>query len=404
MQLTDLGERLRPDRAGPRLVSPLFLLVMGATLAYFVSVGALIPTLPRFVEGPLEGGDVAVGIVVGAFALSAVIVRPITGALGDRRGRSVLISGGAGLVAATVAGYAFVSSLPALITLRVLSGLGEAAFYVGAASVINDLAPDERRGEALSYFSLALYGGLALGPVLGEAVLDAGSYGLTWLVAAAAAGLAALLGLPVPDTRSERPEGRARGRFIHPAALLPGAILACSVWGLAGYNTFVPLYALSLGLDGSRGVLALYSVIVIAVRSLGARIPDRLGPPLTARAALGVSAVGLLVVALWAQPAGLYAGTALFALGQSLTFPALMTIAIHSASAAERSSVIGTFTAFFDLAFGAGAVSLGAVAAAIGYDGSFFVAGAVAAAGAGLLLARARRSSNGDATAMSRTA
>ena len=404
MRPSDAYERLRRNRAGPRLVTPLFLLVMGATLAYFVSVGALIPTLPRFVEGPLGGGDLAVGIVVGAFALSAVIVRPMTGALGDRSGRSVLITGGAGLVAATVASYTLASSLPALVTLRVLSGLGEAAFYVGAASVINDLAPDERRGEALSYFSLALYGGLAIGPVVGEAVLDMGGYDLTWMVAAAAATVAALLGLRVPDTRSVGPEGRMRGRVVHPAALLPGAILACSVWGLAGYNTFVPLYALSLGLTGSRGVLALYSVIVIAVRSLGARIPDRLGPPLTARAALGVSAVGLLIVAVWSEPAGLYTGTALFALGQSLTFPALMTIAIHSAPAAERSSVIGTFTAFFDLAFGAGAVSLGAVAEAIGYGGSFFVAAAVTAAGAGLLLARAQRARNADPSAVSRAA
>ena len=390
MQLIEKGRRT-PSSDRPRLVTPVFLLVMGATLAYFISVGALIPTLPRYVEGPLGGGDVAVGIVIGAFALSAVIVRPVTGAVGDRHSRRVLMTSGAALVSVSVAGYALVSELSALVILRVVSGVGEAAFYVGAASVINDLAPDERRGEALSYFSLALYAGLAVGPVLGETVLGDGRYELTWLVAAAAAGLAALLAWPVPDTRSERPERGSKGRIVHPAALLPGVILACSVWGLAGYNTFVPLYALALGLSGSRGVLVLYSVIVLTIRSLGARIPDRLGPGLTARFALGISGVALVVIGLWPEPVGLYVGTALFAVGQALAFPALMTIAVHGASAAERSSVIGTFTAFFDLAFGAGAVSLGAVAAALGYGGTFVAAGAVGAMGFGLLLVRAQR-------------
>ena len=165
-----------------------------------------------------------------------------------------------------------------------------------------------------------------------------------------------------------------------------------SIVGLAGYNTFVPLYALSLGLDGSRGVLALYSIIVLMMRSLGARIPDRLGVAVTARSALAISAIALFIVGLWREPDGLYAGTLLFGIGQSLAFPALMTIAIRKASPAETGAVVGTFTAFFDLAFGAGAVSLGWVADAVGYGGTFLTAGGVAAGGLGLLLVRAHRS------------
>ena len=109
-------------------MTPLFLLVMGATFAYFVSVGALIPTLPRFVKGPLGGGEVAVGAVIGSFAISAVIIRPLLGTVGDRRGRSVLIVLGGAIVALTVAAYSLASSLIPLIALRVLSGVGEAAF------------------------------------------------------------------------------------------------------------------------------------------------------------------------------------------------------------------------------------------------------------------------------------
>ncbi|HYP23090.1 MAG TPA: MFS transporter, partial [Actinomycetota bacterium] len=50
-----------------------------------------------------------------------------------------------------------------------------------------------------------------------------------------------------------------------------------------------------------------------------------------------------------------------------------------------------TFTAFFDLAFGLGAVSLGAVASAFGYAGAFRVAALVAVGGLALLYGYARR-------------
>ncbi len=373
-----------------RLLTPLFLLVTASTFAYFVSVGALQPTLPRFVEGPLGRGDVAVGLVIGAFAFSAVIIRPAVGPLGDRRGRRLLMVAGAGIVTLSVLGYTIADSLPPLIMLRLLAGAGEALFYVGAASVINDLAPEARRGEALSYFSLALYSGLAVGPVIGEQTLDVSTFDAVWLVAAASAGIAALFGLAVKDTRPEGAAEKRSFRWFHPAGLLPGSVLAASILGLGGFATFTPLYALDLGMDGSRLVFVTFSAVVMLVRSVGARIPDMLGPKRAASTALSLQGGGLTIMGLWHEPAGLFVGAFVFGLGQALAFPALMTMAIRSAPATERSAVVGTFTAFFDLAFGLGAISLGGVASIAGYGGAFVTAAAVAFAGLAVLTARGR--------------
>jgi predicted MFS family arabinose efflux permease len=75
-----------------------------------------------------------------------------------------------------------------------------------------------------------------------------------------------------------------------------------------------------------------------------------------------------------------------------------MSLAIASAPAAERGAVIGTFTAWFDLAFGSGAIGLGVVASAFGYRGSFLSAGIIAGAGFLLLLFYGRRQAAADLT------
>jgi MFS family permease len=387
-----LRERLSVDRTrSNRLLTPVFGLITLATFAYFVSVGVLIPTLPRYVEGPLGGGHVAVGIIIGAFSVTAVLMRPYAGRIGDRRGRRILMVSGATCIALATLGYVPARSFAPLLALRALTGVGEALFYVGAASAVNDLAPEGRRGEALSLFSLALYSGIAVGPVIGELVLDGISFPAVWLVSAGAGFAAATIAILLPETRAEHEIGNGSLRLVHPAGLLPGAALATSVWGLSGFNAFVPLYALDLGMQGSRGAFVVFSVIVLSIRSIGRRIPDRLGPLRTARFSLGVTAVGMMIVGLWSAPAGLFVGVAVFAVGQGLAFPALMTLAVEAAPPSERGSVIGTFTAFFDLAFGLGAVSLGAVSELLGYSGLFVTAGLIAFAGMGLMMFASRR-------------
>ncbi len=380
-------------RKEERLITTTFLLVTSATFAYFVSLGALIPTIPRYVEGPLGKGEASVGLAVGAFSISAVLIRPFIGRIGDTRGRRILMILGSAIVAASVFGILLVDSFVPLILLRLTTGIGEAAFYVGAASAINDLAPDARRGEAMSFFSLALYGGLAIGPVLGETVLGTDDFSLAFTVAGIATLAATAIALSIPDTRPEfdDDEPEVRKGIVHPAGLLPGTILATSVWGLAGFNTLIPLYAIQIGMSGSKEVFFSYSVLILLFRSFGARIPDRFGTRRVGRTALAFSTVGLIVMGLWAEPVGLFAGAAVLAVGQALAFPTLMSLALSSAPARERGAVVGTFTAFFDLAFGLGALSTGWVAEHAGYRGAFLISAGVAAMGLGLMFFIARR-------------
>jgi MFS family permease len=175
-------------------------------------------------------------------------------------------------------------------------------------------------------------------------------------------------------------------RLLHPRGLLPGLVLLAGGWGMAGYFAFVSLYALHLGLGGAAPYLSVYAAVVIGLRVLGAKLPDRIGARRLSGTAMVVAAAGLLIIGLWAEPTGLLVGTLLFATGVAFMFPALSLLVVSSVPDSERGAALGTFTAFLDVAFGLGPVASGAVVGSWGYGASFVTGAAVAVAGALLLI------------------
>jgi MFS family permease len=376
----------------PSLITPAFVALAVATLAFFISGGIVLPVAPRFAAGPLVADPTGVGIAIGTFSLAALAMRPVVGLAADRFGRRPLLILGSLISVVALLLHLVASNLVLFVIARALLGAGEAFFFVAALAAAADLAPAARRGEALSFLSLALYLGIAIGPILGEIVLGDGRYSGVWLVAAAFALAAAGLGWLTPETapveEAGAGEARKRGRLFHPAGIFPGVLILCGTWGMGGFFAFVPFHAVALGMGGAALPLAVFGVVVVVLRIVGARLPDQVGAVRLSGTALVVSAIGLAIIGLFASPLGLVAGTALFAAGTAFTFPALMAMAVSRVPATERGSVVGTASVFLDLSFGIAPVALGAVVGIGGYAAAFLVAATVALVGSGLLVAR----------------
>jgi MFS family permease len=360
------------------LLSPQFAVVMVASFAYFIAMGALIPTVPRFVEDELAGNGLAVGIGVGSLAVTAAALRPWVGRMGDTHGRRVLAVGGAAVVAVSILGYAAATELWMLVLARLVTGAGEAAMFVGVATAAQDLAPDHRRGEAASYFSVSLYGGLAVGPPIGEALVGHG-FTTVWIAMAGCSAFAALASVWIPRGRTV--DVAPRRSFLQGDAVWPGVILFLGLIPFTAFSAFVPLYAEDLGQDSVGGVLGLYAGIVLIVRIVGARLPDRLGWRRGSTIALCGVTVGVGLVAAWGSIASIWLAAVPLAIGMSLMYPSLFTAVMAAAPESERTHAVGTFSVFFDLSTGLGATVVGLVVSLSGERGGFAAAGALAAAG-----------------------
>jgi len=369
------------------MVTGTFLLVSAVTFLFFLYVGVQVPLVPRLIEDGLGGSEADIGLNLAVFSVAAIAVRPLLGPWGDRWGRRSLMSTGSLLAGVMVLAMTAVDDRFLLLPLRALAGIGEAALFVGAATMINDLAPAHRRAEAASYFSIAVFGGLGVGPILGEVLIEGERFDRGLVAAGVCALLAGALAFTVPSDAARRAAAHRalhggaapRAPRFHPAALRPGLVLAFGIGGFTTFNAFMPDHADRVGLDGSKWVFALYSGVCLVVRIVGARVPERIGLGRSVVLALVLLTLGLAGVAAVATPAGVYGGTLVLALGMAFMYPALMAITVNAVVESERASAISTFTMFFEIGTAVGALAFGAVAEVAGKRGGF-LAGAVSAA------------------------
>jgi MFS family permease len=357
-------------------ISRHFVLVVSSGFCYFTALAMTTPVLPDYVDKSLAGGSISIGIAVGAISVGSVALRWLAGLIGDTVGRRILIVGGALIVALSTGCYGLVHALWFLVLLRIVTGFGEAGFFVGAATMITDLAPVDRRGEAVSYWSVAVYGGFSVGPVLGSVLHGDANYGVVWIVSAGLALVAAVIGWFTVEVPRSAPMQRPEHLFNR-GAIDPGIVLFLGLIPLAGFMAFVPGHADNLNVSPGL-VLALYGVLILGVRIFGARLPDRLGGRTTATIALLTVAAGFGVIAAVQTVAGLLLGTVVFASGMSLLYPALLVLALDGVSEAERGSVVGTISTFFDASQGLGARVSGAVVHFTG-DAGAITTGAICA-------------------------
>ncbi|MGB1734553.1 MAG: MFS transporter, partial [Acidimicrobiales bacterium] len=237
---------IESDEPQQRLMTPHFGILCLSALFSALGFSSVIPTVARFVVTDLNGGDVEVGLALGVFSFSAVLARPWIGRLGDRRGRRLLIAGGSFITAGVLAAHAFADSYSTLLIARLLMGAVQGAFFVGTVTLTTDLAPEHRRGEAASYFSVAIYGGMAFGPWLGEWAVGRWGFDGGFMVGGLWMGLAAIVACWLPDFVGSQPaqvlttKQPTQSSLLYRAAIWPGIVMALGIMIFPALHGFMP--------------------------------------------------------------------------------------------------------------------------------------------------------------------
>ncbi|MCX6022763.1 MAG: MFS transporter, partial [Chloroflexi bacterium] len=374
-----------------------FLITGGAAFCYFLANFMYFATLPLYIQAR-GGSETDISLVIGASGALSLAARPFVGWLVDGVGRRTMLLTGALFAAASSAIFTVSVSLPLIVLGRGLNGIALASVTTSATTLINDTVALPRRGEANSYFGMAISMATGLGPPLGAflvgaaflqpvegllsglfpAAAGAGNYSVMFVVGIILAFGSLTLAALVRDTY--RPKGLGRGPNLRTMFSREAAITAVLNFSItvpfAAILSMAPIYAKQQGLGNPGVFFTVYSGMILVMRLVSGRASDRFGRPAVFLPGMALVGIAMLVLAASASPWGLLFAAALYGAGMGTAQPALTAYAADLAPTQRRGAAMSTFSLGFDLALSFGAWGLGFVVAQTGIAGALATAGA----------------------------
>lgn len=355
-----------------------FILICLVNFFLFLGFQMTLPTIPLFVEH-LGGNDQLIGLVVGIFTFSALLIRPIAGHVIETKGRRFIFLIGLLLFLLSIGSYALVTGLLFLFVMRIFQGAGWGLSTTAAGTVVTDLLPVKRRGEGMGYFGLSGNIAMAFGPSLGLALVPIVNFQILFFICAILVGAALMLSLFIrykPVDKLSISVDRKKWDLYEKTALKPSLLLFFITVTFGGIATFLPLYSIEVGVKGITWYFFCFAVAVMLSRTFGGRVYDRKGIraifiPCT------VSIIsGMLLLAFLAHEWMLISAAFLYGIGYGMVQPALQAWAVNKAPADRKGMASATFFSLFDLGVGLGAMFFGFIAKYFGYS-SIYISAAI---------------------------
>ena len=350
---------------------PLIALYIVVALLFWMCLYLYAPTLPTYAQTK-TGSLASVGIILAQYGLWQAIIRLPVGIAADWLGRRkpFII---AGLVLAGLGAWLMGSASTAwgLGVGRAVTGLG-AATWVPLVTVFSSLFPAQDAVQATALLSaIGSVGRVAATSVTGSLNLT-GGYSLAFYLAAATAGLAALLVVPAREKvhPPRQPSVDSIGRLItRRDVLLPSllaAIVQYYVWAVT--FSFMPILANRLGAtDITQSMLMTLHVGLVALGSFSAAaVVRRLGALRLVYITFVLLAAGTALTALAPSLALVFAAQFLLGVGRGLGYPILMGLSIRDVADAQRTTAMGLHQSVYSVGMFAGPWLSGLMADAMG--------------------------------------
>jgi MFS family permease len=331
-----------------KLINQRFISLMIINLVVSISFSMVYTIMASYVAG--MGVSIAMaGIVTGAFSISSMVMRPVSGIVADRIDRKLLLVVSTMLMGLAILGYSMVQVTSLLIALRILHGMAFAISTTVNMAIIPGIVPHRQIGEAICYFGLSQSLALAFGPSLGLSLAHNLSYQFAFLVSAVLCVIGAIVAIPLKMTMAEDsgnkdvPRRGLRLSDIFVPKCLPFTMLEVSIASVAGIETsLMALYGISQGIQNIGWYFTISAVTVAVCRLAFGKMIDKYGT-FAVYPGMALMVIGLII--LWLQSAPWMFGVAAVVktLGASLAKPALQAASVKSVQPERRGAAVSTY-------------------------------------------------------------
>jgi MFS family permease len=389
---------------------------VAGSFATLIGMTLLLPFLPLYVAELGAEGQVEIawwsGAAYAATFLTAAIVAPLWGRIGDRYGRKLtLIRASLGMaVAISLIGLA--SSVWQLVALRALTGL-LGGYASGSITLVAVQTPREHSAWALGTLSSGIMAGSLIGPLVGGFLPPLIGIRSTFFLSGALIFLAFLATafLITEDKASIEPQSERadKGAGVFDRVLVARMLFVGMLLTLANFSIepILTLYVATL-VDGHQ--VTMVAGLVMAAAAFGSiisaprvgRLADRIGP--TRVIAGGLAVAGLLLIPQAFVTAEWQLLALRFAMGLALggLLPCIASVVRHAVPARLAGGVLGYSTSAQYAGQVVGPLAGGAIGGYYGPRAVFLATAAVMMIGA-VLVATSRQKPQDDGSARQKT-
>ncbi|MCY3543074.1 MAG: MFS transporter [Chloroflexota bacterium] len=373
------------DGKGDRLWTRDFILTLITGHFMFAGYTATLTIIPPFAVEYLKGdASFHLPIIIGAFGIVGLLIRPVGGqwiyTLGPKRVAVI----GTAIVALGSLSYIFALSPWWLMPMRMLQGVGLALGPVATSTMVANLAPNTRRAEAMAYMGNAINISFLYSPFVASFLYDNAGPQNAFLFSALAAAIGTLACLRISASRIgfERPApGPAAGAsgdkppLIARSALFPTLVFLTYTFTTAPTNTYLPLLAHEQSLGNPGLYYTVFSVVSMFAMAAGGPIADRLGRATVIVPGLLSVAIAMFVLNGAFFQAMFLSGGFFAGLGFGLLQPGIQSFTVDRAPMRERSAAMATLQQAWDVGGSFGAFVFIPIHSFIGTSNTFGITG-----------------------------
>ncbi len=405
MNLSVNGTKHERSSGGAPLLNRDFILITLSSFIFFFTYHSFI-LLPLRIE-ELGGSESAIGFIMGAASMATILTTPTVGILIDKWGKKRFLLAGGLLMSAASLPFAFMDSLGVLFPfLRVLHGAALSLCFVSAGTLIADVSSPSKRSQAIGIFGLFSIVNFALAPFFGKKIVEAYGFGGLFMfdcVFGLSASLAALFIRETALLREEnKPGGSYRSVLFRRGVLAAAFALMVAGTGFVTAITFVPVFAIRIGVNSFELFFITYTLSIIAVRVLGGWIPDKFGKKRASVPALFLFAASIIAIGSASGTSGFILAGVLFGLGHGFFYPAIYALVIDLSPESDRGKAVSICSVAFTFGGMLGVFIYGVVAEVWGFRLMFEIAGVFSAVGFLVFAFRGRESHPGVSRSSSR--
>ncbi|MEH7342871.1 MFS transporter [Bacillus sp. JJ1532] len=358
-----------------------FLSISITSFFMFIGFYILLTTLPIYVLDDLNGNGTQVGLITSVFLIAAVLIRPLSGKWLDEIGRKKILFIALILFFVSSIFYFWANTMPTLLILRFVHGIGFGMVTTAAGAIAADIVPNERKGEGLGYYSMFMNLAMVMGPFAGLTIIQYSSFNSLFMLCSILSFLAILLSFAVQlpkgntlESKPAQPQKLSIDSLFEKKAIPVSIVAGILAISYSGILAFISVYAKELGLiEAASFFFVVYAAAMLISRPFTGKWFDLYGENKIIYPAIILFAIGMFLLSQATTTFGFLLAGVIIGLGYGSLTPCLQTIAIKNSDPSRRGLATSTFFTFFDTGIGLGSYVLGIIAAYTSFSTVYFI-------------------------------